>query len=221
VLADLSRYTHRVAISNSRLVSADANTMAFRWKDYRIKSGDRMKIMGLDTGEFIRRFLMHVLPDGFHRIRHYGLLASAQRKANIAKARFLIGASEPEQEPPSDGDPAPLTLREPCPLLRRNDADHRDIQARRGPSIPYSTKRTGRMTQCPFTQSIENRLPWPHRLNPFARSGPTSRTKGAERARSESNLQQMRKRNMKTANFNPPCRAATAASDPTGSTRSP
>ena len=76
VLAYLSRYTHRVAISNARLVSADAETVAFRWKDYRIKSGDRQKVMRLATDEFIRRFLIHVLPDGFHRIRHYGLLAS-------------------------------------------------------------------------------------------------------------------------------------------------
>ena len=71
--------------------------------------------MRLPTQEFIRRFLMHVLPDGFHRIRHYGLLASAQRKVNIAKVRVLIGASTPEQEPPPEDDPAPLTLREPCP----------------------------------------------------------------------------------------------------------
>jgi hypothetical protein len=115
VLAYLSRYTHRVAISNSRLISANADTVAFRWKDYRIKRGDRMKVMRLDTHEFIRRFLIHVLPDGFHRIRHYGLLASAQRKANITKACILIGAGEPEQEPTPDGEPAPLTLREPCP----------------------------------------------------------------------------------------------------------
>jgi len=115
VLAYLSRYTHRVAISNSRLVSADADTVGFRWKDYRIKRGDRMKVMRLDTHEFIRRFLMHVLPDGFHRIRHYGLLASAQRKVNIAKVRVLIGASTPEQEPQTTDDLAPLTLREPCP----------------------------------------------------------------------------------------------------------
>ena len=115
VLAYLSRYTHRVAISNQRLFSADANTVAFRWKDYRIKSGDRQKVMRLTTDEFIRRFLMHVLPDGFHRIRHYGLLASAQRKINVAKVRALIGASAPEQEPPSEDDPTPLTLREPCP----------------------------------------------------------------------------------------------------------
>ncbi len=83
VLAYLSRYTHRVAISNARLVSANAETVAFRWKDYRIKSGDRQKVMRLTTPEFIRRFLIHVLPDGFHRIRHYGLLANATRKANI------------------------------------------------------------------------------------------------------------------------------------------
>ena len=65
VLAYLSRYTHRVAISNSRLISANAETVAFRWKDYRIKNGDRQKVMRLATDEFIRRFLIHVLPDGF------------------------------------------------------------------------------------------------------------------------------------------------------------
>jgi Putative transposase len=73
VLAYLSRYTHRVAISNNRLIRADAETVAFRWKDYRIKNGDRQKVMRLATGEFIRRFLIHVLPDGFHRIRQLSL----------------------------------------------------------------------------------------------------------------------------------------------------
>jgi len=115
VLAYLSRYTHRVAIANSRLVSADADTVAFRWKDYRVKSGDRQKLMRLSTTEFIRRFLIHVLPDRFHRIRHYGLLASARRKANIAKARSLLGAEQPEQEPQAGVEIAPLSLREPCP----------------------------------------------------------------------------------------------------------
>jgi hypothetical protein len=115
VLAYLSRYTHRVAISNSRLVSADAETVAFRWKDYRIKSGDRQKIMRLATDEFIRRFLIHVLPDGFHRIRHYGLLASTARKANIAKIRVLLGTDRPGQEPQAPDELIPLTLREPCP----------------------------------------------------------------------------------------------------------
>ncbi|MCP5081261.1 MAG: IS91 family transposase, partial [Alphaproteobacteria bacterium] len=126
VLAYLSRYTHRVAISNSRLVSSDADTVAFRWKDYRIKSGDPLpgsglpanhergqKVMCLATPEFIRRFLMHVLPDGFHRIRHYGLLASAQRKANITKVRTLLGAEAARQEDTSTAEIIPLTLREP------------------------------------------------------------------------------------------------------------
>ena len=115
VLAYLSQYTHRVAISNSRLISADTNTIAFQWKDYRVKSGDRRSVMRLSTSEFIRRFLIHVLPDRFHRIRHYGLLASAQRKANIAKARTLLGAQTAKQDDPPVAEVTPLTLREPCP----------------------------------------------------------------------------------------------------------
>ena len=115
VLSYLSRYTHRVAISNHRLVSADADTVAFRWKDYRIKRGDRQKVMRLATPEFIRRFLIHVLPDGFHRIRHYGLLASATRKANIARIRDLLWQQPLELEAQEPTEPAPLTLREPCP----------------------------------------------------------------------------------------------------------
>jgi hypothetical protein len=115
VLAYLSRYTHRVAISNSRLISADANTVAFRWKDYRVISDDRQKTMQLATDEFIRRFLIHVLPDRFHRIRHYGLLASTGRKANIAKARALLGVEQSGQEPREAAEIIPLALREPCP----------------------------------------------------------------------------------------------------------
>ena len=115
VLAYLSRYTHRVAISNHRLVSADADTVAFRWKDYRIKRGDRQKVMRLATPEFIRRFLIHLLPDGFHRIRHYGLLASATRKAKIARIRDLLGQQPPALEAQEKMEPSPLTLREPCP----------------------------------------------------------------------------------------------------------
>ncbi len=116
VLAYLSRYTHRVAISNHRLISADADTVAFRWKDCRIKRGDRMKVMRLETGEFIRSFLMHVLPDGFHRIRHYGFLAGAGRKENVAMIRRLLGAAMTADPETTDDDPAPpLTLREPCP----------------------------------------------------------------------------------------------------------
>lgn len=117
VLAYLSRYTHRVAISNHRLVSANAQTVAFRWKDYRIKSGNRQKVMRLATPEFIRRFLIHVLPDGFHRIRHYGLLASSARQANITKIRALLCVRRPEQTTVSgpEAEIIPLTLREPCP----------------------------------------------------------------------------------------------------------
>jgi hypothetical protein len=117
VLAYLSRYTHRVAISNSRLVSADAETVAFRWKNYRIKTGDRQKVMRLSTPDFIRRFLIHVLPEGFHRIRHYGLLASSARKTNIRRIRALLCVQRPEQAtaPEPETETIPLTLREPCP----------------------------------------------------------------------------------------------------------
>lgn len=98
VLAYLSRYTHRVAISNHRLVSTDTDTVAFRWKDYRIKRGDRMKVMRLSTDEFIRRFLIHVLPTGFHRIRHTGFLANGIRRKRIEEIRSLIDYNpEPDQ----------------------------------------------------------------------------------------------------------------------------
>ncbi len=90
VLAYLSRYTHRVAIANSRLIACDRSSVTFRWKDYRADGRDRQKVMTLSTAEFIRRFLIHVLPQGFHRIRHYGLLASGTRANNIARARLLL-----------------------------------------------------------------------------------------------------------------------------------
>ena len=90
VLRYLARYTHRVAISNRRLIACDDNGVAFKWKDYRIEGPERYKVMTLATHEFIRRFLMHVLPSGFHRIRYYGLLASGKRAENIARARELL-----------------------------------------------------------------------------------------------------------------------------------
>jgi hypothetical protein len=90
VLRYLARYTHRVAISNRRLVAHDANGVTFKWKDYRIEGAERYKAMTLATHEFIRRFLIHVLPTGFHRIRYYGLLASGTRAENIARARQLL-----------------------------------------------------------------------------------------------------------------------------------
>jgi hypothetical protein len=90
VLEYLSRYTHRVAISNQRLVAFDERGVTFRWKDYRTKGHTRYKTMTLETGEFIRRFLLHVLPAGFHRIRHYGLLANPVRRARLARVRDLL-----------------------------------------------------------------------------------------------------------------------------------
>ena len=101
VLAYLSRYTHRIAIANSRLVAFDGERVTFKWKDYRAKADARYKLMTLDADEFIRRFLIHVLPDGFHRIRHYGLFANANRAGNIAMARRLLGVPDPA---PSSGE---------------------------------------------------------------------------------------------------------------------
>ena len=112
VLAYLSRYTHRVAIANRRLISADANGVSFSYKDYRVKGPDRYKVMTLTTGEFIRRFLSHVLPKGFHRIRHYGLFAKASCADNIARARELLAVPKPKSESTtadvSDGDEPPV-----------------------------------------------------------------------------------------------------------------
>jgi hypothetical protein len=118
VLAYLARYTHRVAISNSRLVALDERGVTFRYKDYR--SGQaRYRTMTLSADEFIRRFLLHVLPKGFHRIRHYGLLASSNCKANIARARQLMAAPMAEVDPPAVHDTvdpdATTDHRPPCP----------------------------------------------------------------------------------------------------------
>jgi hypothetical protein len=99
VLAYLSRYTHRVAIANSRLIAFDEQGVTFKWKDYRIEGRDRYRQMTLATNEFIRRFLIHVLPRGFHRIRHYGLLAKPSSADNIARARELLTAPQPCNEP--------------------------------------------------------------------------------------------------------------------------
>lgn len=118
VLAYLARYTHRVAISNRRLVALDANGVTFRYKDYRRNGQERYRTMTLVPGEFIRRFLIHVLPKGFHRIRHYGLLASAARRANIARVRELLAAPEPPTlpEPTTRATAtAPTDHRPPCP----------------------------------------------------------------------------------------------------------
>jgi hypothetical protein len=108
VLAYLSRYTHRVAISNRRLVAFDEAGVTFRYKDYRRDGAERQRTMTLSTDEFIRRFLLHVLPKGFHRIRHYGLLASSVRTANIVRARELLAVAPP---------PKPVKVAEPLDWL--------------------------------------------------------------------------------------------------------
>ncbi|MDE8347726.1 MAG: IS91 family transposase [Acidocella sp.] len=107
VLAYLARYTHRVAISNRRLIAVDEAGITFRYKDYRRDGAARYQTMTLAPAEFIRRFLLHVLPRGFHRIRHYGLFASATRQANIARIRDLLAVPQPVRPEALTGDAAP------------------------------------------------------------------------------------------------------------------
>jgi hypothetical protein len=109
VLAYLARYTHRVAISNSQLIALHDGAVAFKWKDYRFEGRDRTNTMTLDAAEFIRRFLIHVLPTGFHRIRHYGL--SGARAHNIAVARRLLAATAQQNQ---NGDVNDLNQAEPA-----------------------------------------------------------------------------------------------------------
>ena len=113
VLTYLSRYTHRVAIANSRLIACDDETVTFKWKDYRAKGRRRHKIMTLAVPEFIRRFLIHVLPKGFHRIRHYGLFGNTGRADNIARIRSLLHATAAQSDA-TETDGPPL-LSYPCP----------------------------------------------------------------------------------------------------------
>ena len=118
VLAYLSRYTHRVAISNSRLIGITNTTVTFKWKDYRANGRDRAKVMTLAIDEFIRRFLIHILPDGFHRIRHYGLFANGQRVENIAHARQLLDVPALQNgtnAADTTGHGEPQNLTHPCP----------------------------------------------------------------------------------------------------------
>jgi Putative transposase len=103
VLAYLARYTHRVAIANSRLIASDQQGVTLKWKDYRIEGRDRYKTMTLGTFEFIRRFLIHVLPKGLHRIRHYGLFAKGVCADNVARARELLAATKPDAQPTAAG----------------------------------------------------------------------------------------------------------------------
>ena len=118
VLAYLARYTHRVAISNSRLIALDEAGVTFKWKDYRIKGRDRLKTMTLDAAEFIRRFLLHVLPSGFHRIRHYGLFAGTCRARNIERVRQALAAGQglaPKREAEAEGEAEDVAPARRCP----------------------------------------------------------------------------------------------------------
>jgi predicted Zn-ribbon and HTH transcriptional regulator len=142
VLAYLSRYTHRVAIANSRLIALDQQGVTFRWKDYRVDGRDRHKRMTLATFEFIRRFLIHVLPKGLHRIRHYGLLARGVCANNVARARKLLAASDRDNEPTetvSDTD------KPPCPCCGGRmiviEVFERGATPRHQPTVPTSAIR--------------------------------------------------------------------------------
>jgi hypothetical protein len=116
VLAYLSRYTHRVAIANTRLIAHGGRGVTFRYKDYREHGSAQRKVMTLATDEFIRRFMLHILPKGFHRIRHYGLFASAGRAANLARLQELLGAIPPAENAGSPSKDEPVeTILPPCP----------------------------------------------------------------------------------------------------------
>jgi hypothetical protein len=116
VLAYLSRYTHRVAISNTRLIAHDGRGVTFHYKDYRTDDLARRKVMTLAADEFIRRFMLHILPKGFHRIRHYGLFANTGRAAHIARLRELLGSAPPAEEVASSSQDEPAeTVLPPCP----------------------------------------------------------------------------------------------------------
>ena len=137
VLAYLSRYTHRVAISNRRLIAFDECGVTFGYKDYRRDGADRQRIMTLATDEFIRRFLLHVLPRGFHRIRHYGLLAGSSRKASLALARKLLNVAGSAEETTADDPP---DQRPPCPCCGGHmiviETFERWQQPRAPPTVP-------------------------------------------------------------------------------------
>ena len=131
VLAYLSRYTHRVAISNSRLIAVEQGNVTFKVKNYRIEGPGRYTTMTLDAGEFIRRFLIHVLPKGFHRIRHYGLFASANRAETIARARELLGLATPDgRREGRDRSGSGAGARPALSVLWRSNVRHRDLRGR-------------------------------------------------------------------------------------------
>jgi len=140
VLAYLSRYTHRVAISNRRLIALDERRVTFKIKNYRIEGPGRYATMTLDVSEFIRRFLIHVLPKGFHRIRDYGLFAGSNRAKTIETARKLLNLAPPAAEQTTEPDETPQPLAHPCPccggrmfVIETFEAGH---QPRHRPTAP-------------------------------------------------------------------------------------
>ena len=142
VLAYLARYTHRVAIANSRLHEVDDNQVSFRWNDYRENGHQKYKVMRLDPGEFMRRFLLHVLPDGFHRIRHYGLFANGHRAEKLVLCRKLLEMPAATMECTGDDHGehrAPDSDPPPCPCC---GGRMRIIESFDGPlSRPYHVRR--------------------------------------------------------------------------------
>ena len=165
VLAYLSRYTHRVAIANSRLVAMDERGVTFRWKDYRAKGRTRHKTMTLGADEFMRRFLLHVLPGGFHRIRHYGLLANGSRKANLARVRELLHAvpAATSQAPDSDAE---IEHAKPCFVCLHCGAAMLVLQTfARGADDPRATP-TATRTMSAIVCHRSNHPPALHRPEP-------------------------------------------------------
>jgi len=139
VLAYLARYTHRVAIANSRLLKVDNNHVSFRWKDYRENGEHKAKVMRLDADEFMRRFLLHVLPDGFHRIRHYGLFANGHRADKLVLCRKLLEVPPTTTERHGEDHAAPDNDPPPCPCC---GGRMRVIETFDGPlSRPYHVRR--------------------------------------------------------------------------------
>jgi len=144
VLAYLSRYTHRVAISNSRLLRCDETGVTFRYKNYRLDGADRQQTMTISADEFIRRFLLHVLPKGLHRIRHYGLLAGATRKAHLDHARRLLGVAPP---PDDDTPDEPADIRPLCPCCGGHMVVVETFERWQQPRAPpHATASTGTTT---------------------------------------------------------------------------
>ncbi len=149
VLAYLSRYTHRVAISNSRLIRMDGRSVTFRVKDYRVNGPGRHTTMTLKTGEFIRRFLIHVLPKGQHRIRHYGFFGNGNRAANIARIKELLGAETSDQGHARDdnidasdaSDALARVLALPCPCCGGRLVIVETMAPERRPRAPPGTAR--------------------------------------------------------------------------------